>query len=160
MAWAKLSSVTLCATGDNLNSGTICATTFVNVYAFMEQCSSSITGNTTFNSDTGANYARRRSNNYAADGTGTAESAIDIRGGESKNRLEINFIYNTSAQEKIVMGWLVVAGPTSGAGTAPDITHYSAKWANTSAQITEINFNNIDPGDYGTNSNITVIGTD
>ena len=53
---------------------------------------------------------------------------------------------------------MIVAG--TGAGTAPDRTEYTAKWANTSSQITSINFANSDPGSFGTKSFIKVWGHD
>ena len=68
------------------------------------------------------------------------------------------FIINNSAQEKLVIANMVVT--TAGAGNAPDRTEYTAKWANTSSQITSINFNNIDSGNYGTKSFIKVWGHD
>ncbi len=157
--WEELASADLSGgTADDISSGTFTAKKYLWVQCFMEQDTSSITGNTTFNGDTGSNYARRRSNNGAADGTGTSETSIDIRGGESKNRFENMFIINNSAQEKLVIGNLVVT--TAGAGNAPDRTEYVAKWANTSNQITSVNFNNIDPGNYGTKTIIKVWGAD
>ena len=143
---------------DNLSSGTFTAKKYLWVQCFMEQDTSSITGNTTFNADTGSNYSRRRSNNGAADSTGTSETSIDVRGGETKNRFDNMFIINNSAEEKLVIGSMTVT--TAGAGTAPDRTEYVSKWSNTSSQITSINFSNIDPGNYGTKSIIKVWGSD
>ena len=60
--------------------------------------------------------------------------------------------------EKFVIGEHTVA--TAGVGTAPNRTEYVAKWANTSSQITEVDFHNVDPGNYGTKSIIKVWGSD
>lgn len=155
--WEELASVELSSAGDNISSGTFTAKKYLWVQCFMEQTDNTITGNITFNGDTGSNYSRRRSNNGATDSTGTSESSIDVRGGESKNRFENMFIINNSAQEKLVIGHHIVT--TAGAGNAPDRTEYVAKWANTSSQITSINFNNIDAGNYGTKSFIKVWGS-
>ena len=155
--WEELASVELSSAGDDISSGTFTAKKYLWVQCFMDQTSSSITGNITFNGDTGSNYARRRSNNGATDSTGTSETSIDVRGGESKNRFENMFIVNNTSQEKLVIGHHVVT--TAGAGNAPDRTEYVAKWSNTSSQITSINFNNIDPGNYDTNSFIKVWGS-
>ena len=156
--WEELASVDLSGgTADDISSGTFTAKKYLWVQCFMEQDTSSITGNVTFNSDTGSNYSRRRSNNGSSDSTGTNESSIDVRGGETKNRFENMFIINNSAQEKLVIGHMVVT--TAGGSNAPDRTEYVAKWANTSSQITSINFNNIDPGNYGTKSFIKVWGS-
>ena len=157
--WEELASADLSGgAADDISSGTFTAKKYLWVQCFMEQDTSSITGNVTFNSDTGSNYSRRRSSNGATDSTGTSESSIDVRGGETKNRFENMFIINNSAQEKLVIGNMVVT--TAGVGTAPDRTEYVAKWANTSNQITSINFNNIDPGNYGTKTTIKVWGSD
>ena len=84
--WEQLASVDLSSAGDNISSGTFTAKKYLWVQCFMEQTDNTITGNITFNGDTGSNYSRRRSNNGATDSTGTSESSIDVRGGESKNR--------------------------------------------------------------------------
>ena len=157
--WEELASVDLSGgTSDNLSSGTFTAKRYLWVQAFMEQDTSSITANCNFNNDTGSNYARRRSNDGAADSTDTSASTIDVRGGETKNRFENMFIINNSANEKFVIGEHTVA--TAGVGTAPNRTEYVAKWANTSSQITEVDFHNVDPGNYGTKSIIKVWGSD
>lgn len=49
---------------------------------------------------------------------------------------------------------------TAGAGTAPHRAEAVFKWANTSNQITEIDFHNSGAGSYGTNSFIKVWGSD
>ena len=157
--WEELASVDLSGgTSDNLSSGTFTAKKYLWVQAFMEQDTSSITANCNFNNDTGSNYARRRSNDGATDSTDTSASTIDVRGGETKNRFENMFIINNSANEKLVIGEHIVA--TAGVGTAPNRTEYVAKWANTSSQITEVDFHNVDPGNYGTKSIIKVWGSD
>ena len=154
----ELASVDLSGgTADNISSGTFTAKKYLWVQCFMEQDTSSITGNITFNGDTGSNYCRRRSNNGAAQSVGLGESSIDVRGGESKNRFENMFIKNIAGDEKLVIGHHVVT--STGASNAPDRTEYKAKWTNTSNQITSINFANIDPGNYGTKSFIKVWGS-
>ena len=156
-AWEELANVTLGSAGDNLSSGTFTAKKYLLVQAFME-ADNSITGNITFNGST-SGYARRRSNDGASDSTDTSASAIDVRGGESKNRFETLFIINKSDKEKLVIGEMVTTA--TGAGTAPNRTEYVAKWDNTSSQITSINFANSESGgNYNTNSSIKVWGFD
>ena len=159
--WEELASVDLSGgAADNLNSGTFVAKKYLWVQAFMEADGGLITGNSTFNGDTAGNYARRRQSNGAADNTAGNETAIDVRGGENKNRFDNMFIVNNSANEKLVIGNLVVNPPASGAGVVPDRVEYVAKWANTSSQITSINYANTDAGSYGTASIIKVWGSD
>jgi len=69
------------------------------------------------------------------------------------------FIINNSANEKLIIGHISKEG-TAGAGTAPNRSELAWKWANTSAQITSINFVNTDTGDLGTTSSLKVWGSD
>ena len=156
--WEELANVNLASAGDNISSGTFTAKKYLWVQCFMEQTNNTITGNITFNGDTGGNYCRRRSNNGGSQSVGLGENSIDVRGGESKNRFENMFIKNIAGDEKLVIGHHVVT--TAGDDQTPDRTEYKAKWTNTSNQITSINFNNIDSGDYGTKSFIRVWGHD
>ena len=159
--WEELASVDLSGgTADNLNSGTFTAKKYLWVQAFMEADGGLITGASTFNGDTAGNYARRRQSNGAADNTAGNETAIDVRGGENKNRFDNMFIINNFVNEKLVIGNLVVNPPASGAGVVPDRVEYVAKWANTSSQITSINYANTDAGSYGTASILKVWGSD
>jgi hypothetical protein len=159
--WEQLASVDLPSAGNNIrapSSGTFTAKKYLWVQCFMEQTNNTVTGNITFNGDdSNGNYCRKRSNNGATPASnGLGENTIDVRGGESKNRFENMFILNNASNEKLVIGHHVVT--TAGASNSPDRTEYIAKWINTSNQITSINFNNIDSGDYGTKSFIRVWG--
>ena len=157
--WEELASVDLSGgAADNLNSGTFTAKKYLWVQAFMEADGGLITGASTFNGDTAGNYARRRQSNGAADNTAGNETAIDVRGGENKNRYDNMFIVNNLSKEKLVIGNLAVT--TAGVATVPDRVEYVAKWANTSSQITSINYSNTDAGSYGTTSIIKVWGSD
>ena len=160
--WQELASVDLSGgTADDINSGTFAAKNYLCVQTFMELDGgvNTITGNCTFNGDTGTLYSRSRSNNGAARSSGTDETSIDVRGGESKNRFDTMYISNRTVKEKLVNGNLIAAG--SGASTAPDSTIYGAKWDNSAAQVTQINFENIDAlGSYGVNSFMKVWGHD
>ena len=68
------------------------------------------------------------------------------------------FIINNSANEKLVIGHSVQQN-TAGAANAPKRVEFAHKWANTSAQITEIDFDS-QSGNFGSNSIIKVWGSD
>ena len=70
------------------------------------------------------------------------------------------FILNNSANEKVAIFHAVDMQPGTGAANAPRRSESAGKWANTSAQITEVEFDNLDTGDFGTGSIIKVWGAD
>ena len=89
-----------------------------------------------FNSDSAANYARRGSVSGAADFTVASTTGSSFL--PSSNEAFGNvFIVNNSAKEKLAICHGVDQG-TAGAGTAPTRKEEVVKWANTSAQITDI----------------------
>ena len=157
MAWAKLGSVTLGSAGDNLSSGIITASKFLCV-PYYREASGVIGGVAQFNDDTGSNYAVRYSNNGTGDSAYGSQSHIELRY-KTTNTFGMMYIINDASEEKLViMHEMYEDG--SGAGNDPSRTERVGKWANTSDQITEIDINNDQAGDFDTNSNITVIGTD
>ena len=60
--------------------------------------------------------------------------------------------------EKLVISHTIESN-TAGAGNAPARAENVSKWANTSNQITEIDIQNGESGDFGTNSFIKVWGS-
>ncbi len=160
--WEQLASVTLGSAGDNLSSGTITAKKYLYFEAFLI-ASSTISQRITFNNDTGSNYALRRSLNGGADATSVSRANIygfdDTNDAGSDNRFLSGYIINVSAQEKLLM-MESVRFVTAGAGTAPSRAETVGKWANTSAQITEIDIDNPSAGSYDVGSVINVWGSD
>jgi hypothetical protein len=137
--WEELASVELGGTATEIDSGTILAKKYLWCQMYHPEPAGAVYTKIRFNNDTGNTMAWRRSNNGGADGTGTSDD--EIRVGESRNLGNfINcFIINNSANEKLIMGH-GVHQQTAGAGTAPDRDEFVGKWANTSTQITNIDF--------------------
>jgi hypothetical protein len=115
-----------------------------------------------FNNDSGSNYAYRRSIDGGADGTATSLTNLHALGtsASGNNQFYNFFIINKSANEKLAIFHAVDMQPGTGAGNAPRRSESVGKWANTSAQITEVEFDNLDTGDFGTGSIIKVWGAD
>jgi len=161
--WEELASVDLSGgAADNLSSGTFTAKKYLWVQGYFNGSGAAV-ANVQFNGDTSGNYAQRHSLNGASDVTSTSRtnlesySAANIASGTGQF---INlFIINNSANEKLIIGHISKEG-TAGAGTAPNRSELAWKWANTSAQITSINFVNTDTGDLGTTSSLKVWGSD
>jgi hypothetical protein len=65
---------------------------------------------------------------------------------------------HTNGQEKITQSNVVMA-TTTGSGTAPSRTEVVGKW-NGTGNVTKVSFTNIDSGDYGSGSEVVVLGCD
>ncbi len=133
--WEELASVEGDGTSTTISSGTIPARKYLWVQAFTN-ASSQNTG-FQFNNDTGNNYTIRRSTNGASDYNETSIGYIE--GSDTSKAFTNMFIINNSANEKLTIGQSI-HNPTAGAGTAPTRNEVVGKWANTSAQITEIDY--------------------
>lgn len=141
--WEELASVELTSGSTNLSSGTIPAKKYLWI-----QCYSKGTGgniNTTFNNDSGNNYSRRFSVDGGSDGTDGSLSSISNmhNGGRPGEEAFSNwFVINNSSNEKFVTGKSVQQN-TAGAANPPARVEFVAKWANTTSQITEIDFDSV-----------------
>ena len=155
--WTELASVELGSAGANIGSGTITAKKYLWIQTLIKPaaaCNVKIT----FNSDTGSNYVDRYSYNGGADSTRTSQAnmSLDLSGNNALKFYNL-FIVNNSANEKLIIGNSV--DPTAtGAGTAPDRAEHAAKWVNTSAQITDIDFDSTS-GNYAAGSILKVWGS-
>jgi hypothetical protein len=161
--WQELASVELGSAGDNLGSDTFTAKKYLWIQVFLK---ASGTYNTRFrvNSDSGSNYSVRWSDNGTADSTDVSQSAFyPVVDGATTNITTNSFmnmfILNNTSKEKLIM-WNGIVQNTAGAGNAPARVEGVAKWANTSAQITDIDIDNTSTGDYDTGSIIKVWGAD
>ena len=135
--WEELASVDLSGgASTNLSSGTITAKKYLWVQ-FYGGFASSSNHIMTFNNDTGSNYATRRSIDGGSDGTFTSESEARVGSASTTANFSNMFIINNSANEKLGMA-TQVGQETAGAGNVPRRRDDCFKWANTSAQITEI----------------------
>jgi hypothetical protein len=135
--WEELASVSGDGTSTTLSSGTITAKKYLWVQAYSNATSQDSAFQ--FNNDTASNYSTRWSDNGGADSTSTSESRIDLTFGSPS--FTNMFIINNSANEKLCIHHQLDAS-TAGAGTAPRRYERVSKWANTSAQITEIDYIN------------------
>ena len=133
--WEELASVEGDGTSTTISSGTITAKKYLWVQAF----TNASTQNTgfQFNNDTAGNYSIRRSSSGAADATDTSIAYVEAS--DTSKAFTNMFIVNNSANEKLCIGH-TVHNATAGAGTAPTRNEVVGKWANTSAQITEIDY--------------------
>ena len=156
--WQELSNVTLGAVGDNLSTGTFAAKKYLWVQYYKKRSGDCI-GLMTFNNDTNTNYAHRLSDGGAGDSTSATRANIEVATSASYDEYASLFIVNVSSREKLVIGW-VVGQNTAGAANVPLRREFVGKWTNTSDQITEIDFTNVQAGDFDVGSMIRVWGHD
>jgi len=155
--WEELASVELGSSGDQLSSGSFSAKKYLWCQVYTKN-SSTTNAKFTFNNDTGNNYSYRYSLNGGADGTSTSQPKFQVNAANGSAFYNM-FIINNSANEKLVIG-NTNDQKTAGAATASDRLEWVAKWANTSAQITEIDVDNTSAGSFDTGSIIKVWGSD
>ena len=159
--WQELASVE--STGDNHTTGTFTAKKYLMVETCVIASGGECSQRLTFNDDTSSNYAARISFDGGSDSTQTNGSNINSglndnipSGSIAKNTM---FIINKSDKEKLAISHGVVS-EASGASTAPTRDELVFKWANTSSQITKIDFDNNKAGDWASGSYIKVYGAD
>tara|TARA_R110002012_G_scaffold318543_1_gene537160 strand:+ start:434 stop:1720 length:1287 start_codon:yes stop_codon:yes gene_type:complete len=156
--WQRLAHVALSSAGDTIDSGTFTAKKNLRVIAYTKGANTELQFR--FNSDSGSNYASRRSGDGGSDSTFTSQtqSKVNATGGASTTETYMTAdITNISDKEKLVTSDQV-ASEATGAGTAPRRSEGVTKWANTSAQITSIQIINNASGDFAAGSYITVLG--
>jgi hypothetical protein len=157
--WEELASVDLSGgASTNLSSGTISAKKYLWVQ-FYGGFAGSANHIMTFNNDTASNYATRRSIDGAADGTFTSESEARVGSGSTTANFSNIFIINNSANEKMGIAHQVSQN-TAGAANAPRRREDFFKWANTSAQITEIDLSSSTANTMNTHTTMKVWGSD
>jgi len=113
-----------------------------------------------FNSDSGSNYAYRKSNNGGSDSTNTSDSGLGYMATNgAEDHFVDMFIVNKSDKEKLAIVDNVRASD-AGAGNTPARKELVGKWANTSDSITSIQAVNGGTGDFASGSRIQVFGAD
>ena len=159
--WEELASVELSSASDTLSSGTITAKKYLWVQTYVKATGGTVEPDSRFNGDSGGNYADRYSINGGSDGTGTSLTT-GVRGLGCPYRAFFNdFIINNASNEKLVIRHAIYP-PTSGSGSAPSRRETVGKWANTSNQITSIDWTDQSGGSaqMDTGSIIKVWGSD
>jgi hypothetical protein len=159
MAWGKAGSTTLTSAGDSISVSSLPDKIFYMGLANTLNSGSTF-HNIQFNSDTGTNYAYRYNDNGGTDGTlGSNTSTLFGSPSSTTTSFSVGYIVNISGEEKLVIAHGINQS-TAGAGTAPARRETVGKWANTSVAINEIDFINGSSGDYDTDSNLSVLGSD
>ena len=161
MAWAKNGTPdTLGSAGDTLQITDLTAYKF-NLFMFHEIESTANNANErlTFNNNSNTVYAERKSSSGAADATNTSQAYANL-GANSHDEFGICHTVSISGEEKLAI-YFGVGRQTAGAANAPERVEQVFKFVpSPDADITRIDINNTDTGDYDTGSNLSALGTD
>jgi len=159
--WQEIGRTTLGSAGDNISVAGLPARKYLMVIISVLPSGGTIDGSIQFNNDTGNNYAHRFSTDGGADSTSGSRvnigSVLPVTAQVKQDA--IVYIENTLAQEKSVIAF-GMSNNTAGAANVPGRRETIAKWANTSAQISEIDVNNLGTGDFAAGSQVIVLGHD
>ena len=114
------------------------------------------------NNDTGTNFANRSNYNGGADGTETSVAWFRWGEGATNNnndRFTVGFLSNYSTKEKLGI-YHEVQRNTAGAGNSPNRFEGVGKWTNTTNAISSIYYGNRNGTDWGTGTEMVVLGWD
>jgi len=156
MAWTKLGSTTLASAGDTITVSGFTAKKFNNYLTFAIDNGSNIGTTLTLDGIGGTSYSLRYNEN-GTEGTRIDDSAWVLRL-NVQDQFDIGYIVNFDGGEKLMIGWHVARG-AAGAGTPPNRSEFAGKFVQT-AQFTSMSNNNDQGGDFDTDSNLTLLGTD
>ena len=164
MAWGKAGSTTLSSASDTLDvTGFTASKTMQTLqHGILNSSSNKLTTRGNFNGDTGNNYAYRTKDNGGTEENGGSISYWRVGAGLNPtggDNFIVSYMVNIASEEKLMLSW-INNGNASGAGNAPQRGETACKWANTSDQVTDIDQANVGNGDYDTNTNLTVLGSD
>jgi len=157
--WVELGRTTLGSSGDTIPVSSLPDKRYY-MFLYSGVPSGDVDVLIRFNSDSGNNYAYRKSDDGLADGTNVPAS-FQIAGDSniSGQHLSVGYTANLSTNEKLSLAHF---GGTSaaGAGTAPNRQESASKWVNTSAAINKFDLINLSSGDLGSGSELVVLGWD
>ena len=157
--WKELARTTLGSVGDTISVASLPEKRYYMVLGDVT-ASGYIIYNSRFNSDTGNNYASRKSNNGGADATSTSTSRIDqTDSGAQVGSFVVGYFTGKSDKTKLWQG-NTAENSATGAGNAPSRVEAVGKWANTSDAVSSYQAYNSHSGDYASGSEVVVLGWD
>ena len=161
MAWARNGTPnTLSGTADDCDITDLTAYKFNQFMFHKIQVTGNASMNQTFNNNSNTVYARRGSSNGAADFTSTSGDHWNTGQDISGDEFIVQYTNSISGEEKLAI-MFTVSESTSGATTAPARKEQVGKFVpSPDADITRIDFNNDQAGDYDTGTNLSALTGD
>lgn len=158
--WEELGRTTLTSAADVITVSGLAAKKYLKVIGYTMGANTELQFR--FNGDAGSNYASRRSND-GSEGTFVSQNKTKLNstgGSVASDCFVTMFIINESSDEKLILSEMTSVETTDGAATAPRRAEAATKWANTSAQITQVQAVNNSIGDFSIGSTVVVFGHD
>ena len=159
MAWERLGETILGSPANVITVSSLSARKFLKILFFLNPTGGNVSGNITFNNDSGGNYARRIAINGATDSTSPAATSIAAFASDAADAFGSYEILNVATEEKLLSGVGVLRTPT-GPTNIPTRRVLIGKWANTSDSIIRVDITNTEAGSYGIGSKLIVLGHD
>lgn len=158
--WQELGRTTLGSAGDTITVSGMTARKYLRIYASVLATGGTLNTEIRFNNDSGANYAEKFATDFAGVSSITAATFLNLESSTTSTQAFGTLdVVNILAQEKATFMQANNTG-TAGAANVPVGAESIGKWANTSAQITRVDFINIGTGDYAIGSEVIVLGHD
>jgi len=159
MAWELLGSTKLTSAGDTIEVAGFTAKKFLYLEFHGIDTGGTINCSMTFNSDIGMSYAIRESVNGGSDSTNVNLANTDnLTGTVTGTVFAVLYLINVADEEKLFISHGMEN--TNGSANSPERKELVGKWTNTSDQITTIKATNGGTGDYASDSELVVWGTD
>lgn len=155
--WEEIGRDTLGSDGDSISLQSLPARKYLKIIIYINTTGGSTDCFMTFNNDTGSNYAIRFSDNGAVDTALGSQSNLSVWANVTSRIYGEFSIINIGALNKVGVGQ-VIEQSTVGAANTANKRETSIKWANTSAQITRVDFTNADTGSFATGSEVIILG--
>jgi hypothetical protein len=160
--YEEIGRTTLSVAGDTISVPSFVVRKYLKILVFAIDTGGTIDTFLRFNNDTAGNYARRVSDNGAADNTAGVSQvglSLDVAAVAAPQFAEVEVI-NVAAQEKQLISHWTSRG-TAGAANVGSRRELTGKWANTTNAITRVDIINISgAGDFAIGSEVVVLGHD
>ena len=159
--WKEVGRTTLGSASDIIDVASLADKRYYMVLADIKPTGGNIDFFYNFNADTGGNYATRRSEDGAGDGTVLSNTNGIIWGNNNtvNPAFSVGYFSNLSTKEKLTISHAVHQN-TAGAGTAPLRVESVGKWSNISNPISTISIKDAGSNQYNTDSECVVLGWD
>ena len=159
--WKELARTTLGSAGDTISVSSLADKRYYMILGHIENTGGDTVSHVRANSDSGANYALRRSKIGLADLTETSTNRF-FTSHNSKSidsRFIQGYVANKSDKEKLGI-FQVNENPSTGAGTVPSRIEGVGKHAQTSSALNELQLFNDEAGSFDTGGELVVLGWD
>ena len=156
--WSEAGITTLGSAGDTITVGSLTLKQFVSIIINVASTGGTISTELRFNADSGTNYERNLSTNYAAPVQNTGQDSVLMQNAFTTGKIQVNIseFTHVATEEKL----FPFTSIRKVAASAPDMNIGSGNWTNASDAITAVNVVNGGTGDFAIGSLVQVLHRD